>query len=49
MCNFQVVHVYFFILVECEQDCYNGGTCTPPGICTCENGWTGKDCNTGMY
>jgi len=37
-----------FILAICHQHCYNGGTCTSPGMCTCASGWGGGDCRQGM-
>jgi len=49
------IHVYvtmklfLFFLAICSQECYNGGTCTSPGNCTCVKGWQGHDCRTGNY
>ena len=34
-------------IAYCPQGCYNGGTCTQPGVCTCSVGLTGSDCSTG--
>ena len=39
---------YLFI-AHCPQGCFNGGTCTSPGRCTCATGWTGSDCRNGLY
>ena len=40
--------MYIFIFIAyCSQGCYNGGTCTSPGICTCADGWKGADCREG--
>ena len=33
----------------CPQGCYNNGTCVSPYTCDCAAGWTGTDCNTGLY
>ena len=41
-----------FILVPtaiCDFPCYNGGACITPNTCTCQPGWTGYDCTTGIY
>ena len=26
-------------------ECYNGGSCIAPDVCTCKDGWTGFDCS----
>ena len=31
----------------CRQRCYNGGTCTSPGVCRCADGWGGNNCRKG--
>ena len=28
--------------------CYNSGTCLAPDICTCQDGYSGYDCNTPL-
>ena len=33
-------------IVYCDQSCEHG-SCTGPNQCTCELGWTGKDCSIG--
>ena len=37
------------IVAVCTQGCYNGGTCTSPGRCSCATGWTGSNCRTGTH
>jgi len=43
------IDVGFLISALCHQGCYNGGTCTLPGTCTCAFGWSGENCTTGRY
>ena len=31
----------------CTPSCENGGTCTSPNTCTCQNGWSGDSCTNG--
>ena len=32
----------------CTSPCLNEGNCTAPGTCTCDVGWTGRQCETGQ-
>ena len=51
-CTVIIIYIFFFIyliLAACSQGCYNGGTCTSPGVCTCPSGWGGDDCTRGMF
>ena len=32
----------------CTSPCQNGGTCSTPNTCTCNIGWTGMQCETGI-
>ena len=46
------VHDDLFILfirtALCTQECMNGGNCTLPDVCTCqEDKWTGYNCTEG--
>ena len=46
------VHIYVtwrlsFFQAICSQGCYNNGTCTSPGNCTCTKGWRGHNCSAG--
>ena len=36
----------FLCVAICNQGCHNG-SCTSPGVCSCNSGWTGNTCNTG--
>ena len=38
---------YFITLAHCPQGCQYGD-CTAVNTCTCQSGWTGDSCNTGM-
>ncbi len=43
-------HPFFTIMsitAVCPGGCYNGGTCTAPGRCSCPARWTGTQCGTG--
>ncbi len=46
--------LYIAATDECKNNpCQNNGSCKDvvgPGVnCTCEQGWTGTYCETGMY
>ena len=43
------LHTYFTCAAICTSTCQNGGTCTAPEVCTCTDGWTGMQCESGMY
>jgi hypothetical protein len=32
----------------CTPSCENGGTCTSPNTCTCQNGWSGDSCTNDI-
>ena len=36
-----------FFTVICSRPCLNGGNCTAPNTCTCDEGWTGMQCEAG--
>jgi hypothetical protein len=39
--------IYILIyLAVCLPVCSNGGTCSGPGTCLCDSGWTESDCTT---
>ena len=41
-------NIFFLPIVDCSAACHNGGTCnTTIGQCTCTQGWTGRNCQTG--
>jgi len=35
------------ILAVCSPVCSNGGTCSSPGTCNCQSGYSGTRCQTG--
>ena len=37
----------FVFLAHCPQGCFNGN-CESSNICTCNEGWTGSACTTGI-
>lgn len=39
-------HAVRAISAVCSKVCENGGRCTAPETCTCQDGWTGDDCTT---
>jgi len=46
-CINEIIGIY--TIGYCPQGCYNNGTCVSPYVCVCSAGWTGLDCNTGLY
>ena len=40
--------LYVYCAAICTSSCQNGGTCTAPDTCTCDVGWTGMLCETGI-
>ena len=36
-------------LVQCDPACENGGTCTAPNTCDCPEGYSGNQCQIGMF
>ena len=38
---------FFVIIAECKSDCQNGGSCTAPDVCECQDGWEGDHCGQG--
>ena len=39
----------FFRAAVCTSPCQNGGNCTSPDTCYCVVGWTGMQCETGLF
>lgn len=33
---------------SCPPSCMNG-QCIPPGLCACDQGWSGVHCNVGKF
>ena len=41
--------LYRYVTAVCDCACQNGGSCTSPGVCTCDYGWTGRCCETREF
>lgn len=39
--------MHIVLIAICSHSC-NHGSCTSPNTCSCDEGWTGEVCNTGM-
>lgn len=37
----------FVAAADCDGLCHNGGSCVAPDTCICQQGFTGKRCETG--
>ena len=49
-CNMETLTFQCFSLsAVCTSPCQNGGTCTAPDTCTCDVGWTGMQCEAGVW
>ena len=35
-------------IAVCDDSCNQCTECVSPGLCTCDNGWTGNDCCKGI-
>ena len=45
-----LLHEYAHInLAICDPACENGGTCTAPNTCDCPEGYSGNQCQIGMF
>ena len=40
---------YTLCLAICDPACENGGTCTAPNTCDCPEGYSGNQCQRGMF
>ena len=47
MSNGPFVFLFFPRLAMCDGMCQNGGTCVSPNNCICQQGFTGRRCETG--
>ena len=43
------MNVLFFVLAICDPVCENGGICTAPDTCVCLAGYSGDQCENGMF
>ena len=41
--------LHYTLLAICDPVCENGGTCTAPDICKCFDGYSGEQCEIGMF
>ena len=46
-CDNHYITQKIFSLARCDDGCVNG-QCTAPDTCSCNTGWKGGDCNSGM-
>jgi len=37
------------VLAVCSPACQNSGTCSSPGTCNCQSGYSGTRCETGIF
>ena len=41
------IALIFCVSAICEPECYNGGKCISPGVCSCPVGFKGNLCKSG--
>ena len=39
--------LFVYVTAVCQEPCLNGGMCIKPGQCSCPEGFTGTQCETG--
>ena len=44
-----ICFLHYTLLAICDPVCQNGGTCTAPDTCECLYGYTGGQCEIGMF
>ena len=46
--NIMIMSTSHSCAAVCSSPCQNGGTCTGPDTCSCDVGWMGLQCETGV-